>query len=69
MAEPVVGRRYSVSWDDCCVGGDFTATLVATRIDPRYAIEPEEDVIELQFDNGVTLTEWLGVTFGEVDDG
>lgn len=66
MAEPtevkdLAGfRRYDVEFDDCCVTGAFTATITELDRDDDY-------VYDVRFDNGVRLTNCLGVTFTEVD--
>ena len=58
-----VGKKYKVSFEDCCVSGWFTSVLIG--------IEYNEDGKEYSpnitnWDNGVHLEEQWGVTFEEV---
>ncbi len=61
---PELGHRYHVEIGDCCVEGEFTATVT----------EIEHDIDEfawdtvVKFDNGVTLTRIGKVTFEECPD-
>jgi hypothetical protein len=56
-----LGRRYSISWDDCCAAGEFTATVVEW-------ITEGDDVIGALFDNGVSLYNlWGRLTITECE--
>lgn len=52
------GTKYTVEIDDCCVKGNFTATLLHDADSEKYD--------ELQFDNGVVLTSHWGCILKEV---
>ena len=58
-----VGKRYRVSWDDCCVAGSFEAVLTAKNYVPDPP-EAEPFLESVTFGNGVTFTR-LGVQFEE----
>lgn len=60
-----VGKSYDVVFSDCCVEGSFTAKVE----DLVYRYEWSERPVEVGFDNGVVLTETLGVTFVLVEEG
>lgn len=53
---PELGKRYRVSFQDCCVAGSFEARVVAMTADNDF-------VYRVGFDNGVDLTEVGGVAF------
>lgn len=49
------GRRYKVTWDDCCVQGNFEAVLTSKN----YVPDPTWDdpyLESLTFGNGVTIS-------------
>jgi hypothetical protein len=57
-----IGTQYAVRMQDCCVEGEFTATVTEKVYD-----EKEPDFLaEVAFDNGVRLFEDMAVTFTEV---
>ncbi len=59
----ILGKRYKVSFEDCCVRGYFTSILkeVVMSEDGTY---PEK----IMFENGVTLEDcWCG-TFKEMNE-
>lgn len=62
-----IGTRYAARFDDCCVGGSFTATLteVLTIVDGDDLAYP----VTLVFDNSVRLDEWNGVRFVPAPEG
>lgn len=63
--ELVVGLRYHVEFEDCCVSGEFAAVLIAIERKGEY-------IHSLYFDNGVELGEIAGVSFAlmvEPDEG
>jgi hypothetical protein len=49
-----IGRFYTVSWDDCCTKGSFSALLVAKNYVPDPP-EPEPFLENVTFSNGVTI--------------
>jgi len=55
---------YKITMNDCCVYGKFTAKLVhiCWQADETGKFFP----YELIFDNGVSLTEWMGCEFEEI---
>ena len=60
------GRRYTVTMDDCCIAGSFTAHLVEAR---HYTGVGSDLVEALRFDNGVTLTQFgYSIGFEEAPD-
>lgn len=64
MANPgdvEVGRRYRVSFDDCCVAGSFEAGALLVKADNEF-------VYVVNFDNGVKLTQLNGVEFQEIHE-
>lgn len=70
----IVGRRYNVTVDDCCVELRFTARLLAidkqTGDPPPDHLWDDEDSYGLEFDNGVVVPGgWHGaIKMEEVDD-
>lgn len=44
----IATRTLKVSWDDCCVGGQFTSKVKSVR-------EDAGDIEAVTFENGVTL--------------
>ncbi|CAA9365568.1 MAG: hypothetical protein AVDCRST_MAG68-5170 [uncultured Gemmatimonadetes bacterium] len=62
-----LGRPLRVAFDDCCVGGEFVADLVERQYETDVAPDDEDfgSLTALVFSNGVTLTEWNGVTAKE----
>ena len=60
------GKRYKVTWNDCCAKGNFTATLLLKTYVPDPP-EPELFFESATFDNGVILkSPWYGYTAEEV---
>lgn len=51
LEDAVPGRRYRVTWDDCCAQGQFEAELLACS-PPGDGTVPVES---LTFANGVTV--------------
>ena len=49
-----IGKKYQVVFEDCCVQGAFTATL----LEKQPKIEGDE-YPNLLFDNGVTISGWV----------
>lgn len=60
----IPGRRYRVSWDDCCSQGSFEAVLEKhlTSTDP---VSGEQVLDGVVFDNGVTVS-GFGTTIEEI---
>lgn len=58
----LLGKKYKVSIEDCCVDLYFTATVVSLE---RDAEEPH-CTLAAQFDNGVRITSALQHWFEEV---
>lgn len=44
-----IGKRYKISFDDCCVQGFFTASVLSIEV-------IEDFVSSVTFDNGVTIS-------------
>jgi hypothetical protein len=59
------GKRYKVTWDDCCVQGSFEATVTAVNYDPDDS-GPEPFLDSVTFGNGVTLSGSYGYDLKEV---
>ena len=53
-----IGRKYLVELEDCCIAGEFEATLV----DLVYYEWPEDLLRFIDFGNGVRLSTWNGVS-------
>jgi hypothetical protein len=55
LAAAEEGKRYRVTWDDCCVGGSFEAVLERKNYVPDPP-EPEPFLESVTFANGVTIS-------------
>jgi hypothetical protein len=63
MTKLILGTKYKVSFEDCCVRGYFTSILKEIEMS-----EDESYPTKMIFENGVTLEDcWCG-TFEEIDD-
>lgn len=63
-----IGKRYHVKFDDCCVEGEFTAAITAVNIYPETNPDAEFDIYgvdSIEFDNGVALRNFIGVSWEE----
>ena len=60
LTDAMVGQQFRVVMEDCCVAGEFVATLAS--IDRQAERNGDLYVEALRFSNGVRLTEFLGVT-------
>jgi hypothetical protein len=47
----VMRKTLNVSWDDCCVGGEFTSVVTLVSYDE---VDPDS-IVQLHFENGVKL--------------
>lgn len=59
-----LNETYKVSFDDCCVKGQFTSKVTLIERD----VEEPEYVERVEFSNGVTLTEFNAVRFEAGDE-
>jgi hypothetical protein len=59
----VVGTVYEVSFDDCCVSGNFTSALKSLNYEED--LDGTKYVYTITFENGVELGECLKVDFVE----
>ena len=66
LEDAVVGKRYRVEFDDCCVEGSFEAVLEAKNYVPDPP-DPEPFLESLTFANGVTIR-GFGVELTELPD-
>lgn len=55
-----VGGRYRCQFDDCCIAGEFEASVTSLDADDEF-------LYAVEFDNGVRLTETLALRFKALD--
>lgn len=60
-----IGLTYKVTFDDCCVRGNFTSKLTESQDEndngELHDTDKLEYGVELKFENGVNLTAWNAV--------
>jgi hypothetical protein len=54
--EAVVGKRYKVVLNDCCMVAEFTATLSAKVLVGSVPVEDQNYLDRLEFNNGVVVS-------------